>query len=173
MSALTLQRAAVSPEGESNRAEDLEKTPVDRVLAALAVQPDKGLSSAEARERLTKYGPNAIVEKEISLARKILQHFIGPIAYMIEAAAIVSAIIAHWDDFVIITGLLLFNAALEFWQDHKSSNASRIRICRNFFRLADAHQLQTVMFLQLASDLDQAMRTMQRSLRQRCLIQIN
>ncbi|HXW49562.1 MAG TPA: plasma-membrane proton-efflux P-type ATPase, partial [Xanthobacteraceae bacterium] len=102
---------------------DLERIPVDEVLTALAVQSDKGLSSAEAAKRLAKYGPNAIVEKQISLARKILQHFTGPIAYMIEAAAIVSAIIGHWDDFIIITGLLLFNAALEFWQDHKASTA--------------------------------------------------
>jgi H+-transporting ATPase len=123
MSTVTLQRTALSPEAESNRSEDLEKLPIDKVLTALAVQPDKGLSSAEAAKRLAKYGPNAIVEKEISLARKILRHFTGPIAYMIEAAAIVSAIIGHWDDFVIITGLLLFNAALEFWQDHKASNA--------------------------------------------------
>jgi H+-transporting ATPase len=123
MSTLTLQPTALSADAESNAPEDLENTPVDKVLAALAVQPDKGLSSAEVANRLAKYGPNAIVEKEISLARKILQHFTGPIAYMIEAAAIVSAIIGHWDDFAIITGLLLFNAALEFWQDHKASNA--------------------------------------------------
>ena len=123
MSTLTLQRTALSAEAESNDPEDLEKTSVDNVLAALAVQPDKGLSSAEATKRLAKYGPNAIVEKEISLARKLLQHFTGPIAYMIEAAAIVSAIFGHWDDFAIITGLLLFNAALEYWQDHKASNA--------------------------------------------------
>jgi H+-transporting ATPase len=81
------------------------------------------MSSAEAQARLAKYGPNAIIEKEISLTRRILQHFTGPIAYMIEAAAIVSAIIGHWDDFAIITGLLLFNAALEFYQDHKASSA--------------------------------------------------
>jgi H+-transporting ATPase len=42
---------------------------------------------------------------------------------MIEAAAIVSAIIGHWDDFAIIIALLLFNAALEFWQDQQASNA--------------------------------------------------
>jgi magnesium-transporting ATPase (P-type) len=123
MSAVTLQRTALSAKAESKRAEDLEKMPIGKVLTALAVQPDKGLSSAEAAKRLAKYGPNAIAEKEISLARKILRHFTGPIAYMIEAAAIVSAIIGHWDDFVIITGLLLFNAALEFWQDHNASNA--------------------------------------------------
>lgn len=47
----------------------------------------------------------------------------GPIAYMIEAAALVSAVIGHWNDFAIITALLLFNVALEMWQDKKASNA--------------------------------------------------
>jgi H+-transporting ATPase len=107
----------------SSQAEDLERAPVEKVLAILAVQSDRGLSSAEAKERLAKYGPNALVEKEESLLRKIVGHFTGPIAYMIEVAAIVSAIIGHWDDFTIIMGLLFFNAALEFWQDRKASNA--------------------------------------------------
>jgi len=122
MSTLALH-VTESPPTAPNFTEDLEKAPVDKVLSTLAVQPGKGLSSAEAEKRLAKYGPNAIVEKEVSLARKILQHFTGPIAYMIEAAAIVSAIIGHWDDFIIITALLLFNVALEFWQDQKASNA--------------------------------------------------
>jgi H+-transporting ATPase len=47
----------------------------------------------------------------------------GPIAYMIEAAALVSAAIGHWSDFAIITALLVFNAALEFWQDRQASSA--------------------------------------------------
>jgi len=42
---------------------------------------------------------------------------------MIEAAAIVSAVLGRWEDFAIITTLLLFNTALEFWQDLKASNA--------------------------------------------------
>jgi H+-transporting ATPase len=123
MSTLALHPTASSPASQSNQTEDLEKAPIGKVIAALAVQPDKGLTTAEATKRLAKYGPNAIVEKEESLAQKILHHFTGPIAYMIEAAAIVSAIIGHWDDFIIITGLLFFNAALEFWQDQKASNA--------------------------------------------------
>src|SRR5215470_1929733 len=123
MTAVALQSATRAPEGGTQTAIDLEKMPVERVLAQLAVKPEQGLSSAEARQRLAQYGPNALVEKEVSLARKILGHFTGPIAYMIEAAAIVSAVIGHWDDFAIITGLLLFNAALEFWQDRKASNA--------------------------------------------------
>src|SRR5262245_59957635 len=123
MSAVALQSATRAPEVGSQAAIDLERLPVEKVLAQLAVKPEQGLSSAEARERLAKYGPNALVEKEVSLLCKIVGHFTGPNAYMIQAAAIVSAIIGHWDDFVIIAALLFFNAALEFWQDRKASNA--------------------------------------------------
>jgi H+-transporting ATPase len=123
MSAVALQSATRAPEVGSQAAIDLERMPVEKVLAQLAVKPEQGLSSGEARERLAKYGPNALVEKEVSLLRQIVGHFTGPNAYMIEAAAIVSAVIGHWDDFAIIAALLFFNAALEFWQDRKASNA--------------------------------------------------
>jgi len=102
---------------------DLEHIPVEQVLAKLTVQAEQGLSSSEAQQRLAEHGPNALAEKEESLAAKILKNFTGPIAYMIEAAALVSALISHWDDFAIITLLLLFNAGLEMWQDRKASNA--------------------------------------------------
>lgn len=104
-------------------ADDLEKIPVEQVLRKLTVKTDLGLSKADAAQRLIKYGPNALVEKEVSWARKILGPFTGPIAYMIEAAAIVSAILHRWQDFVIIAVLLLLNAGLELWQDLKASNA--------------------------------------------------
>jgi H+-transporting ATPase len=42
---------------------------------------------------------------------------------MIEAAAIISAIISHWEDFWIIIALLLLNAVVAFWQEHKADNA--------------------------------------------------
>ena len=120
----TIQSSPAGKGGEASRpAMDLEKSPVDEVVAKLGVQPDRGLSNAEAQQRLGRYGPNALVEKEESFAAKILWHFTGPIAYMIEAAALVSAAIGHWEDFAIIAALLLFNVALEMWQDRKASNA--------------------------------------------------
>ncbi len=104
-------------------AADLAKAPLDQVLATLAVKPDAGLSAEDAASRLAKYGPNALAHKTESEARKIAHYFMGPIAYMIEAAAVVSAILGHWQDFIIIAGLLIFNAALDYWQDRKASNA--------------------------------------------------
>ncbi|ATQ67018.1 MULTISPECIES: plasma-membrane proton-efflux P-type ATPase [Methylosinus] len=105
------------------RGPELEKMPIDELLTTLGVEAAEGLSAAEARKRLAIFGPNALTEKRVSLLRKLMRYFAGPMAYMIEAAAIVSAIIGHWGDFSIIIALLLFNAALEAWQDRKASNA--------------------------------------------------
>lgn len=42
---------------------------------------------------------------------------------MIEFAAILSAIIQHWEDFWIIFALLLLNAIVGFWQEYKADDA--------------------------------------------------
>jgi len=42
---------------------------------------------------------------------------------MIEAAAILSAMVNKWEDFTIITIMLLVNAALDFLQEHRALNA--------------------------------------------------
>ncbi|MCB1967492.1 MAG: hypothetical protein KDI64_16060, partial [Candidatus Accumulibacter sp.] len=56
---------------------DLEKIPVEQVLSTLSVKPEQGLSAAEVQQRAARYGPNAIVEKEMSLGEQILGYFTG------------------------------------------------------------------------------------------------
>ena len=102
---------------------DLEKADIKDVLTNLDVNSQTGLTTQEAKNRLSKYGTNDITAKQEPMWLKFLKNFTGPIAYMIEVAAIVSAFIRHWDDFAIILALLLFNACIEFWQERKSSNA--------------------------------------------------
>ena len=123
MSDTTLLASAAGALRTPDAEVDLEKVPVGEVVSKLGVQPDQGLSSAEAQRRLGQYGPNALVEREQSVVAQILGHFTGPIAYMIEAAALVSGAIGHWEDFAIITALLLFNVGLELWQGRKASSA--------------------------------------------------
>jgi H+-transporting ATPase len=82
-----------------------------------------GLSAAEAEKRLREYGYNEIAEKKMSPILKLLSYFWGPIPWMIEIAAILSAIVHHWEDFCIIFVLLLLNAVVGFWQEHKADNA--------------------------------------------------
>jgi len=83
----------------------------------------KGLSSEEATQRLQQYGPNALEEKKVSSIRMLLGFFWGPIPWMIEIAAILSAAVQHWSDFFIIFALLLFNAGVGFWQEYTAGNA--------------------------------------------------
>ncbi|MCB0917191.1 MAG: plasma-membrane proton-efflux P-type ATPase [Actinobacteria bacterium] len=110
-------------EATDSKASGLEKLPLPEVLKQVDVDPKQGLTSAEAKSRLAKDGPNALPDKHESNFKKILGYLTGPIAYMIEAAAIVSAIIGHWEDFAIIFALLAFNTTLDFWQDKKATAA--------------------------------------------------
>ncbi len=86
-------------------------------------QSGRGLSREEAESRLEKYGYNEIVEKKKHPLQKLAEHFWGPIPWMIEAAAALSAIVRHWEDFLIISALLVLNAAVGFWQEKKADNA--------------------------------------------------
>ncbi|MCU7960070.1 MAG: plasma-membrane proton-efflux P-type ATPase [gamma proteobacterium symbiont of Bathyaustriella thionipta] len=92
------------------------KSPPDHVSIA-------GLTSQEAEQRLQQYGPNALVEKKVSTLMKLLGYFWGPIPWMIEIAAILSALVQHWADFFIILALLIFNAGVGFYQEFTAGNA--------------------------------------------------
>jgi H+-transporting ATPase len=103
-------------------AEELEKENIDAVYQKLKTSVG-GLTSAEAKERLERYGRNELVEQEVSALMKFLRYFWGPIAWMIEAAALLSLLMGHWADLCIILALLFYNAISGFWQERKASDA--------------------------------------------------
>ncbi len=109
-----------SPSG--NAGPDFAKISLEEALDKLRTSME-GLSPDEARQRLQQYGPNALAEKKVSPLLQFLSYFWGPIPWMIEAAAVLSAIVRHWPDLIIILLLLLFNAAVGFWQEHQAANA--------------------------------------------------
>ncbi|WP_414041881.1 plasma-membrane proton-efflux P-type ATPase [Acidithiobacillus sp. M4-SHS-6] len=84
---------------------------------------DKGLSSTEAKERLARYGSNLLPEKETPLWRKALSYFWGPIPWMIEIAAVLSAINGDWKTFSIIFAMLLINGGIGFWEEKGANDA--------------------------------------------------
>ena len=102
--------------------EELKEKSVKDLYAVLD-SSDEGLNSEEAGKRLEIYGHNEIAEKKANPFMKFLKNFWSPIPWMIEIAAIISAIIHHWEDFFIIMSLLLLNAIVSFWQEHKADNA--------------------------------------------------
>jgi H+-transporting ATPase len=84
---------------------------------------ENGLSDSSVNERIKEYGYNEISEKKLNPFLKFLSYFWGPIPWMIEVAAILSAIINHWEDFWVIFALLLLNAIVGFWQEYKADDA--------------------------------------------------
>ena len=101
---------------------DLKTMSLPAVEKRLASSPD-GLTQAEAQKRLAQYGPNEIAEKRTNAFLKFLTYFWGPIPWMIEGAVVLSGVVRHWSDFIIISVLLVSNAVVGFWEEHQAGNA--------------------------------------------------
>jgi H+-transporting ATPase len=106
----------VSPSG------DLASLGIDEVRARLDA-PAGGLTRTEAERRLARYGNNELPEEKVHPLLKFLSYFWGPIPWMIEIAATLSALVRHWTDFFIIFSLLLMNAGVGFWEEFQAGNA--------------------------------------------------
>jgi len=111
-----------SAKSPSDAKDDLKSLAMPDVFKKLGSTKD-GLSAAEAAKRLTQYGPNKITEKTTNPLLKFLSYFWGPIAWMIEVAVILSAVVRHWLDFGVILLLLCTNAVVGFWEEHQAGNA--------------------------------------------------
>ncbi|EXJ60835.1 plasma membrane ATPase [Cladophialophora yegresii CBS 114405] len=81
-----------------------------------------GLIEPEVIARRKKYGLNQMkVEKE-NLLLKFLGYFVGPIQFVMEAAAILAAGLENWVDFGVVCGLLLLNASVGFIQEFQAAS---------------------------------------------------
>jgi H+-transporting ATPase len=82
-----------------------------------------GLSEAEAAQRLRQCGENALIEHRVEVLERLARFLWGPIPWMIEAAAGLSAALGHWEDLAVILAMLLINASVGFWKEFKADNA--------------------------------------------------
>ena len=114
------QPAEVPPVQGSNG--ELRSLPLEIVRSRLDIAGE-GLSSAEAQARLKQHGFNELPEKRVNPVVQFLSFFWGPIPWMIEVAAILSAVVQHWEDFFLILALLLMNVSVGFWEEFQAGNA--------------------------------------------------
>jgi H+-transporting ATPase len=114
-------KTGAKADARSDPKDDLKTLPLAEVEKKLESSPD-GLTDAEAKKRLTQYGPNELVEEKTNLLLKFLGYFWGPIPWMIEVAVILSGVVRHWPDFFIILLLLVTNAVVAFWEERQAGN---------------------------------------------------
>ncbi len=96
---------------------------VAETLRTFHIEPEQGLNQTDVGERLAQYGYNEIKENEEPIWHRVFRRFWGPIPWMIEIAALLSVMVQKWEDFIIILVMLLVNAGLDFFQEHRALNA--------------------------------------------------
>ncbi|MBQ3160881.1 MAG: cation-translocating P-type ATPase [Oscillospiraceae bacterium] len=85
------------------------------------ISPEKGLSSAEAEERLTKYGENVLADEKKAQPLKIfLGQFRDIMIMILLAATVVSFFLGEIYDAVTIVIIVLLNAILGFVQEYRT-----------------------------------------------------
>lgn len=112
----------------------------DQVAAALDVDPRTGLSAAEAKRRLEKFGPNELASAPpVPKWKKFLQQFQDPLVYLLLAATAISLVAwiiekvnaapgaeggeALPFDAIVIVLILIVNAILGYVQEAKAEEA--------------------------------------------------
>ena len=90
----------------------------------LSVDPDRGLSSAEAADRTERFGANRLAAP---LRRPAWLRFLGMfndlLVYILIGAAVVSAAVGDLKDPIVIGIVLLINAVLGYVQESKADDA--------------------------------------------------
>ncbi|HET7115137.1 MAG TPA: HAD-IC family P-type ATPase, partial [Hanamia sp.] len=99
---------------------------IDEVIQNQKTDLTKGLSEEEAKIRIQQYGLNEIPENQESVVHRIFRRLWGPIPWMIEVAAILSAVAQKWEDFTIIMVLLVVNVVVDFAQESKALNVLKV-----------------------------------------------
>lgn len=98
--------------------------PAHEVVLLLESDPKRGLSAAEAQDRLNRYGPNVLPgASSVSLLTRILSQFHHPLIYVLLAAAVVTLELREYVDSAVIFGVVIVNAIVGFIQESKAEAA--------------------------------------------------
>ena len=97
---------------------------VSDVAGALQTDVERGLSEAEAQERLQTFGPNVIERpRQLSWPAVLLGQFKSPLILVLLIAGGVTLVIGHYRDASFILAAVLVNTLLGFYQEFKAEKA--------------------------------------------------
>jgi Mg2+-importing ATPase len=99
-------------------------SPLPELRARLETD-ESSLTTAEARRRLERFGPNRFREPvQRPLLLQFLSRFRNPLVIVLLAASGASALTGDATDFVIIAIIILSSITLDFVQEHRANRAS-------------------------------------------------
>jgi H+-transporting ATPase len=77
-------------------------------------------SKRDFGSRLAKDGPNAMPDTSVHLLRNALAKFWAPVPWLLEAAILLQVVLHKYFEAAVIAGLLVFNAALAYFQEGRA-----------------------------------------------------
>lgn len=101
---------------------DFREISLEGAFSALGSSPG-GLTEADARERIKAYGYNEVVEDKRTPVREFLLRYWGPMPWLLELAIILSMLLKHVLEGIIIFVLLTINAIISQVQSSDSRRA--------------------------------------------------
>lgn len=97
---------------------------VQQITEQLKIDLSQGLSDQEAIDRQKDYGPNALKEAPPrSLVSKFVDQLKEVLVLILIGAAFISGILGEWEDTIVILIIVVLNAALGVFQEHKAEAA--------------------------------------------------
>ena len=107
----------------------------------------EGLSSEEARQRLTRYGSNLLKpQKRSDVFTLLLAQFKSPLILILLFATVLSFFLHDPVNALIILTIVLVSGLLGFWQEHSATNAVKqllamVQIKATVLRDGDPHEI--------------------------------
>ncbi|SEM71241.1 cation-transporting P-type ATPase [Nitrosomonas marina] len=97
--------------------------PSEKTLGALETVVT-GLSQDEAEKRLNSYGPNHLPEAaRPNILTRFLFQFHNILIYVLLGSAVITAVLDHWLDTIVILAVVIANAVIGFIQEGKAEKA--------------------------------------------------
>lgn len=118
----------------------VQRSPSSPVSVGDPAQCAPGLSSDQVATRLRQYGPNATSDTEAPAWRVLIGKFIAPVPCLLEAAIVLQLLLHEYIEASVIGLLLVFNAALGFFQEGRAKAtlaALKSRLALNASALRD------------------------------------
>lgn len=84
---------------------------------------DQGLDYIEANKRLEEFGPNKLETVKTPRWKMFLHQFNNMVIYVLIFAAVITLILGHYSDSIIIGLVVLINSLIGYFQEASASNA--------------------------------------------------
>ncbi|MGD9959399.1 magnesium-translocating P-type ATPase [Nocardioides sp.] len=116
---------ASRPAGPAGRIGAAATQDVGRVLAALDVDPTRGLGTGEVAARARRYGPNAVSSHRARLLPVLWHQLRSPLLGLLLTAALASYLVGQRSDAVIIAVIVAMSVGLGFVNEYRAEKAAQ------------------------------------------------